>query len=186
MDYHPLPNDYVESLNSRKFFTLTIVGKDPYPTDPIGIPFCKPDWSSMCDKRCSGLVVLKSLGEDVEKAKEEYLVPKDYFVHLAEKKGIAFLNISYYYLGGDSVGLKHKKYIQSTERINKEYLKKSNVIILCGQADKICWYEGDYSHLDCNEVVHPDIRNKNSKHANVRDSWKEWWSEGSLKKKYFS
>ena len=181
MNYYPLPNDYIKALKIQKSYKLAIVGKDPYPTDPIGIPFCKPDWKSMCDGRCSGLVVLKSLGIDVEKAKNQ-ASPRALFIYLV-RKGIIFLNLSYHFLNGP-VKRHHLKILEEAYGINHAYFLKSEEIIFCGEAKKIQWVGESYpnSHFVLHHshfVLHPDMRNK------WRSPYDEWWSENALKRKFF-
>ena len=181
MRHNPLPTEYVEALDSNETFCLIIMGKDPYPKEAVGIPFCKPSWDSMCDKRISGLFVLQSIGLDIKKARNGFKVPADYFVYLAKEKGIAFLNLSYHYLN-DSVRKKHYVQLQSAEKVNKKYLFRSKATVLCGEAKKIIWYEGDYPSL--HYAVHPSRQCNIHKNQKVRDSWSEWWSDGALKKKF--
>lgn len=64
MCYHPLPPEYHEILKKKRNFSLIIMGKDPFPTDPIGIPFCKKTWDEQLGVVCSGRYVLESLGMD--------------------------------------------------------------------------------------------------------------------------
>jgi hypothetical protein len=174
---NPLPQKYKEALDSKDLFRLTIVGKDPYPQKAVGIPFCKPSWESMCDKRISGLFVLQSLGLDIKKARAEFYSPVEFFIYLVREKGIAFLNRSYHYLGG-AVLKKHDPQLEDAEKINQKYLQKSQNTVLCGRWQEKHRHQKDFDNL--NYAIHPDIRNRNLNRA----SWSEWWSEGALKKKF--
>jgi len=179
MNHHPLPDKYVAALNVRDTYVLAIMGKDPYPTDAVGIPFCKPTWGTFCVDGVSGLDVFRSLGVDVEKARKKYKEPCDFFIYLAVEKGIIFLNLSYHYLASKCRKNSHDMQLKSAERINRQYLLASKNIVLCGEADKIRWYQNDYQNL--HKAVHPDTRCKISRFEKVGDCWQKWWSENALK-----
>jgi len=60
MCYYPLPAKYIEKMY-EVCPELVIVGKDPYPSAAMGIPFCKPSWTMMANQTISGFHVLNSL-----------------------------------------------------------------------------------------------------------------------------
>jgi len=182
MTYNPLPKEYINALNSRNGYCLAIMGKDPYPTGAMGIPFCKSNWDEFCSKNVSGLDVLKSLGVNIKVVRCQFKSPSEYFIYLAKEKGIIFLNLSYYFLDSACRKSTHSSELQEAESINKNYLYNSQNIILCGEANKIRWYKSSYKNL--HSVVHPDNRCKISPYENIRNEWYEWWSEDSLKNKF--
>lgn len=180
--HHPLPKEYLAILREKDSLILSIMGKDPYKTDPVGIPFCKPNWDLMCKVGVSGLAVLRSIGVDIDLAKKKYASPEELFLALARDDGIAFLNLSYYYLGGSCRKGEHKELLISGEAINHRILKKSERIILCGEAKQHRWY-GESLRNSYN-AVHPDTRCKISKYQKVRDNWQEWWGSGAIASKF--
>lgn len=182
MEYNPLPEEYINALNSRNEYCLAIMGKDPYPTGAMGIPFCKSNWVEFCGKNVSGLDVFKSLGINIKVVRSQFKSPSEYFIHLAEEKGIIFLNLSYYFLNSACRQRTHSNELQESENINKNYLHKSQNIILCGEAKKIRWYKDSYNNTHI--AVHPDKRCKISQDEKTRNGWSEWWSENSLKDKF--
>ena len=181
--YHPLPDCYLNILENKNTLVLTIMGKDPYPSEPMGIPFCKSTWDSMCNSNASGLNILLSLGADIAAIKQIYATPKDYFCELAINHGIAFLNLSYYFLGKSNCSKrKHQNELKSAEKTNGVILEKSERIIFCGEAEKHRWY--GKSHNNGYEIVHPDNRCKNSQYPNIRKNWEEWWSQNAISEKF--
>jgi len=74
MEHYPLLDDYINILNEKGSYFLTIVGKDPYPSDAIGIPFCKPSWNSFCKNNVSGFTIIKSLGFDIMVLRSQFLI----------------------------------------------------------------------------------------------------------------
>lgn len=179
--YFPLPQSYIDILTTREEFILTIVGKDPFPTNPVGIPFCKRTWEEQRKKNSSGLYVLKSLGIDLDKAEKIFTTPNGLFYYLA-LNGIALLNCSYHYLGA-KISKKHYIYIKNALITNQPIISNSKNVILCGQA-KILSEEKTEIGIElpnnCIDVVHSDIRVR----TNIQPKWQEWWSDDSLKNKY--
>lgn len=182
MRYHPLPTEYINALNLRESYSLVIMGKDPYPTGAVGIPFCKSSWDSFCVEGVSGLYVFRSLGINVNEIRRSFCNPREFFIYLARNKGIVFLNLSYHFLDGVCRKKKHHSQLLSAEVINQKYLQASRNTVLCGEANKIRWYKNSYNNL--HEAVHPDARCKISKHEDVRDDWYKWWSENALKERF--
>ncbi len=151
---------------------LAIMGKDPYPTDATGIPFCKPTWDQQLYGNCSGRYVLLSLGFEEETIRAKYNAPINLFEDLLGH-GIVFLNASYEYIGNTISKKRHLPYLQESYKHNKPVLDSASVILCCGEAKKIRWVvpATDERFLT---VIHPDVRNKRS------DRWKEWWDKDAL------
>ena len=158
------------------------MGKDPFPMDPIGIPFCKPDWDLQDDDLCSGHHVLASLGVDMMAVRGVFAVPADYFQYLANARGIVFLNLSYHFLDGPCRKGRHRAELIQAATINNPVLSKSRRIILCGEASKYRWYGDKPPHA--HEVVHPDVRCRISRFSNVADQWREWWSVNAIAQRF--
>jgi len=180
---YPLPDNYLKILNETDTIELVIIGKDPYPGDPVGIPFCKDTWGELFKYNCSGRYVLNALGyeeNDIQKGK--YGCPSTFFEYLATKRGIAFLNISYHYLGGPLRKRNHESYINEAYGVNEPILRKAKIIICCGEANKLRWtgFKGD----GVSKVVHPAIINSVSTHEQVKKGWlKIWGTMASLQSK---
>ena len=158
------------------------MGKDPFPSDPVGIPFCKPDWDHLNDDLCSGRHVLASLGVDIAAVRSDYIVPADFFQYLASAKGIAFLNLSYHFLDGTCRTGKHRAALQNAVAVNDAVLSKSRYVVLCGEASKYRWYGNKPSHAY--EAVHPDVRCRISRYPNVAAQWRAWWAFGAIANKF--
>jgi len=77
ISYHPIPEAYKEILAQKQYLDLTIIGRDPYPTSPAGIPFCKESWVELLRDNCSGYHVLSSLGINLSEVKEKHLTPNE-------------------------------------------------------------------------------------------------------------
>lgn len=89
--HFPLPKGYKKIISKVEKVLLAVVGKDPFPQSPVGIPFCKTTWEEMTGYGCSGFYVLKSLGINIDKAKKSFS-PETLFMELASL-GIVFLNV---------------------------------------------------------------------------------------------
>lgn len=178
MSHHPLPEKYLGILMAKQEFALTIMGKDPFPNDPVGIPFCKSGWEQQTDDLCSGYHVLASLGVNFSAVRSTFNVPTDYFRYLASVKGVAFLNLSYHFLGGPCRKVHHGTELLKAASVNDPILSKSRHVVLCGEASKFRWYGSKPSHA--HEVVHPDVRCRISRFPEVADQWQAWWSPGAI------
>lgn len=178
MSHHPLPTEYLSILHAKREFELAIMGKDPFPMDPIGIPFCKPNWELQNDDLCSGHHVLASLGVNMMAVRGAFTVPADYFQYLANVKGIVFLNLSYHFLDGPCRKGRHRAELIQAATVNNPILSKSRRVILCGEASKYCWYGNKPPHA--HKVVHPDVRCRISRFSNVADQWRAWWSVNAI------
>jgi len=129
--------DYQKIINNVTSINIVIMGKDPYPNESVGIPFCKPTWDSMLADSCSGRHVLNSLSIDLlsyekDSLVEIYKTPIDLFIELVDK-GIVFLNLSSDFIGGPIRKKNHKKQLKKTLSINAPILEKSDHIICCGE-----------------------------------------------------
>lgn len=182
MNHYPLPAKYLGILQDKSEFVLTIMGKDPFPQDSIGIPFCKPDWERQTNDLCSGYHVLASLGVAFPTVRSIFTSPTDYFHHLASVKGVVFLNLSYHFLGGKCRKLRHRAELLQAASVNNAILSKSRHVLLCGEASKYDWYgnKPSYAH----EIVHPDVRCRISCSPKVADQWQSWWSSGAIAKRF--
>lgn len=178
-NHHPLPPDYLQVLENSLTIRLAIMGKDPYPTAPVGIPFCKADWESQFDGKCSGGYVLNSLGLNPETLVNEFDQPVDFFMFLAQRE-IVFLNLAYHYIGGPIRKMRHHDVLLYAKDINTPILNRSQHIILCGEAKKNEWY--DRVRENAQKVCHPDNRNRIN--PNRYEEWVRWWSPNALKDKY--
>ena len=174
LEFHPLPESYKDILESKSCFDLTIVGKDPYPTSPVGIPFCKESWGEFLMDNCSGYHVLLSLGVNLVAAQDNYSTPNTLFEKLAIE-GIAFLNASYHLLNSEKILKKHLCYIETAIPANKPIIEKSNACILCGQAKIINSYIPGQANIF--EVIHPDVQNRKYK----KEEWDGIWLPNILK-----
>ena len=138
--------DENKSDDNPKPIKLAIVGKDPYPADPMGIPFAKDDMSSqdVCD---SGYVVLWALGIFHFPEKSDFA--KQMFYALCNQ-GIVFLNVSYKYLGKGQKLTKttHFPYLKCASSMNNLILEHTQSIFLCDSAkNAVKWTENGDSYL---------------------------------------
>ena len=182
MSHHPLPEKYLGILLDKQEFVLTIMGKDPFPHDPVGIPFCKPDWERQTDDLSSGYHVLASLGVVFPTVRSTFAEPTDYFHYLASVKGVAFLNLSYHSLGGPCRRVRHGAELLQAASVNDAILSKSRHVVLCGEASKYRWYGSKLSYA--HEVVHPDVRCRISRFPKVAGQWQSWWSSSAIAQRF--
>lgn len=172
--HYPIPDNYLKILNETDTIELVILGKDPYPGDPVGIPFCKDTWSELFQYNCSGRYVLNALGyEENDIITGKYSCPAAFFEYLAKIRGIFFLNVSYHYLGGPLRKKKHQKFIDEAHDVNKPILRNARRIIFCGAANKIRWLGLEGGNVT--KVVHPDVRNRYSPFLHINSDWKNVW-----------
>lgn len=172
-----LPASYKRIIKKVKDVYLAIVGKAPYPQQPVGIPFCKETWKEIEAHNCSGLYVLRSLGISISKVKQNY-TPVSLFEKLA-RLGIVFLNVSYDLINGPLRKKSHKESLRNALQINSPIFKKATHIILCGDAKKNFWFGDNLENFKT--VIHPDIRNRSKKRWH---SWSQTWSDEALAKEY--
>lgn len=173
-----MDQEYLNRLNQQNHFNLVIMGKDPFPTNPTGIPFCKSTWREQLSQNSSGYHVLNSIGINFDGIEIRFDRPRDLFMVLAEN-GIAFLNLSYQLIGGKIRKHKHRTPIQTAFRLNLPILNNSTTIILCGEASKNRW--NHYIHENILYFVHPDPRNSVSANQLVRDNWWRTWEVNALR-----
>ncbi|WP_208729707.1 hypothetical protein [Corallococcus exercitus] len=173
----PLSSAYLGLLTSCERLQLLISGKDPFPTDPIGIPFCKGSWREQFDDTCSGGIVLQALGFTPEALQARFTTPADCFMRLVDF-GIGFINLSYHFLDGAAREADEAPYLKSAAEINKPLLAKAERVLLCGEAAKMHWYAGTrpYDHIVC----HPDRRNAITERDEIRMAWQATWAPGKL------
>jgi len=163
--------EYLEAIRHSDIH-LVIVGKDPFPKDPTGIPFCKSEWDAQVVRNGSGYFVLSALGFELslDRLSAQKLKPQELFLELA-KAGVVFLNASYV-LPGE--GRFDKEARSEAFKINEPFLTKATHVICCGKAKTIPKIDGrDYC---C--VIHPDPRNR-TKQA-TKERWKKAWQPGAL------
>lgn len=179
--YSPLPLDYYNVIRQHQSVRLTIMGKDPYPSHPTGIPFCKATWDEQYAYNCSGAYVLSSLGFERDSL-HGFDTPANFFMKIAEF-GIVFLNLSYHYLNGNTVDEhRDKDFLVGAAEINLPILERSSKIILCGEARFNSWYCGVFTNQI--EVCHPDIRNSIRPNEQLNREWQEYWSPNRLRDQY--
>lgn len=176
-DFERVRREYLD-LARRAPLRLAIVGKDPFPTAPTGIPFCKETWQEQTSASCSGGVLLQSLGVKIGKADDRRASPKLEFISLLES-GVVVLNASY-----EHVGRPIRKcdidVIRRGFEVNRALLDKDIDILLCGEAKKCRWLD-EFDQARAIDVVHPDIRNRHSRHESVSRSWRCWWRPDAIK-----
>jgi len=177
LQLYPLPEAYKEILLQKQYINLTIIGRDPYQTSPVGIPFCKKSWEELLKNNCSGYHVLSALGINLSVVKEKYLTPIKLFEALASE-GIAFLNASYHFLDSEKIPKKYLRYIETATTMNKPIIEKSKACILCGQAKVIKDYIPEQA--DMFEVIHPDVQNRKFNKA----VWEQVWLPNTLKETF--
>lgn len=170
---------YYDLITSLDKIILVIIGKDPFPTNATGIPFCKSEWKDQISKNSSGRVVLESLGITLENTEHIGKNPADLFMNLA-RNGIVFLNISYDTITGKMQKIRDAKKRSNAIRTNKPIINKAEIIILCGEAKK--WNITKHSNII--ELIHPDPRNKINRYKKVRQEWNETWGENQIKERY--
>lgn len=166
---------YIEGI-PKSALQLAIIGKDPFPSDPTGIPFCKPSWEQQLAWNCSGLYVLRSLGLASIAIQTDYPTPALLFEFL-RTKGIVFLNASYIPIDGKITQSRHILQLRAAYELNKNIIKSAKSVIYCGEASKIKWI-APINHTGSHCVVHPDVRNKNRRITS--DRWHQWWDTNAL------
>lgn len=172
--HHPLPKSYLDIVSTIINVKLVIVGKDPFPTAPTGIPFCKASWEEQLKDNNSGFHVLKSLGINLEYAKANCNTPSSLFHKLAEK-GVTFLNCSYHFLDTSGLPKKDHSYVDKACTVNEPIIRKADNVLLCGEAKII---EEKIIGIDCyHRAVHPDIQNRALRPL----KWRDWWAENAIK-----
>jgi len=168
----PINTNYFNALIAIDFINILFIGKDPYPSNPNGIPFCKDNIKDLIKPNCSGKHLLFSLGINVETETKE---PNDIFFNLLEKQKIGFVNASYYPI---KKGLSNLKEIESSELLNANFFYKSKKIVAVNSSMAILKKYKKYEAIKDKiiRVYHPDYRNRISQHKTVRDAWNSVYS----------
>lgn len=179
---------YLEKANSMTSFKAAIVGQDPYPSNPSGIPFCKRTFNELFERtensRCCGQDVLFSLGFREEVVRRRFEKPTDVFYDLLEK-GMVVLNISYELLDAPYVkdqtteDFRKKMFAVNKDKIdqahtyNQPILEKAEKIFLLGDFRTAPIFENYYAGLSATEVlIHPSGNNLK---GNTKEKWKATW-----------
>lgn len=173
--HHPLPPNYIDVVARRKRFHLVIVGKDPFPTAPTGIPFCKPSWHEQNKRNGSGVFVLESIGVDVSAAMRAHTEPADLFCSLAAQ-GIIFLNCSYHFLATRGLPKKDYTYVDMALNVNEPIIRNAENVVLCGQSKILQEKLDTFDRF--HKVVHPDPRNRR------RAEWQDFWEKNKLQQHF--
>ena len=188
-------NRYIEHhSDEEKPIKLAIVGKDPYPTNPIGIPFAK---QTLCDtfNSASGKVLFPSLGISTANWENSNKSIWDFYEALLNK-GIVFLNVCYRFLNHKLQKELHKPFLKCADVVNKPILEATKRIIFCGDAvNGFGWVNGQVPHdwtdlsrqqgASINEfyVYHPSKykTNINIENEYKRKYWDPYWkNSGNL------
>ncbi len=172
--HHPLPESYLTIVSTIINVKLVIVGKDPFPTAPTGIPFCKGSWEEQLKDNNSGYHILESLGINLEYAKTNYITPSGLFHKLASK-GLVFLNCSYHFLDAKGLPTKDHSYVDKALTVNEPIIRKADNVLLCGESKIL---EKKIIGINCfHSAVHPDIHNRSIRPI----KWNYWWKRNAIK-----
>lgn len=169
MDMIKLDKKYQEIINSSSIKRI-IIGRDPYPSDPMGIPFCKNDWS-LLDNKSAGLFILNTFHK-INKRQE--LI--EHFYEMA-RLGTIVLNASYFFMGGTYKKKLHQDFVQkSWEQINKKLILNLNAngeILLCGDSGIMMKdiIEKNNIRATIKYVSHPCLQSRNKN----KDKWDKTW-----------
>jgi hypothetical protein len=133
----------------------------------------------LSNKHC-GIDILKSIGIDIDYASTQFNSPIDFFIHLRQQ-GVVFLNLSYQFIGEKITKRRNILNIIEAYEVNKNILNNSEIVILCGEANKLRWIE-DLTCPPYHCAIHPDRRNRIN--LNRVDLWNMWWSKDSIAKMF--
>ncbi len=159
---------------------LVIVGKDPFPGSSTCIPFCKPDWKSQVQDRCSGNHVLLSLGVNLESARRNYPSPFGIFCAL-RRSGVMFLNAFHCITKYPSKRV-HYEAVRTFYENNLPLLTSAENVLLCGGAKALHWIPE--ARRVGTAVVHPDVRCRSHRSPGVRTAWRDVWSPYAVARRY--
>lgn len=155
-----MDDKYFEKLVNTKEIKLLFIGKDPYPTNPNGIPFCKPTIKELKDGRCSGRYLLNGLGINIDNYSDTDN-STEIFYDLLDKKEIGFLNASYSPPPNKKLSEEQRNNFKNK---NENIIKKANCVVTSIGAKDLLRQYLSHNELDKIEIVcHPDIRNRNNK-----------------------
>jgi len=176
---YPLDKKYFEKINDLTSINLVIVGRDPYPKNPIKIPFMKSQWKEL-DTKSSGYHLINSL-YGFKKAKEKFSTPTEFSIFILSK-GVVFLNCTYHYLDKERFSKKkHSKFCQLALKININILEKSNKIFLCGDAKNMLELAEIENLKDKTTAIpHPALQSRNK--IKDKNYWDKYWQLNSLSK----
>jgi len=175
-EQYPLDADYRTLAASSKQIRLVLLGKDPYPTGPTGIPFVKDNWATL-NKNSAGYNVFCSLcGKETLSQSPS---PRALALELAAR-GIVFLNCSYHYLRKEVLNkYKHFRYVKLAYEGNRIFLERADRVILCGQAyPMLAWVKHDLNMDKYKSAPHPSRQARNR--INDQSQWDEYWQEKAL------
>jgi len=160
---------------------LAVVGKDPYRTGPIGIPFAKStlDATFATD---SGKVLFPALGIQIEnwiRCERDVI---GFYDELCNR-GIVFLNVSYKFIGDDFVKSRQLQFLKCANLYNKPILETAENVVLCGKAEKgTKWANSETLPYYTNALKpwHPSASEPSSnasqtKKNNYLQKWKPYW-----------
>lgn len=171
---------YSNMLKEVPKINLLFIGKDPYPQNPIEIPFCKETFKELENGTCSGRYLLNGLGVDLADFKK-YTEPYALFFNLLMDKRIALINASYDKLNKTKLTEVQKRIFREK---NSPIIEKADFVIASFGAKKVLkQYLNEYLLKKINEVCHPDIRNKSKKH---KELYETIWTTKSGLLKYFN
>lgn len=132
-----------------------ILGNKPYPTDAMGIAFCKDSWDELMKKKCSGYHLLNALGVDLENAKSKYRSPFALFCKMIHF-GIFFWN---------------KADIDGLFSLGIE--ERSLRVVVCGPNAAVCYGYPRFLKL-CDNVPFYVPRHPSPQKANAEDVDSIW------------
>lgn len=173
---YPLDPEYLLKIKSFKSFELTIVGRDPYPTEPIDIPFMIHSWNGL-DGKSAGRYLVRSIYGSIPEVKYGY--PLCFAFHMLDC-GVVLLNSSYHYLRKETINQKHKDFIKEAYSVNKPIFDKSKTVLLCGDASNMMKFVN--TKLNSKKfipIIHPCPLSKVQ--GDVKE-WDKYWSDNALKK----
>ncbi|MEI6487743.1 MAG: hypothetical protein WCP52_02205 [Bacteroidota bacterium] len=182
------PKYFDSLLANRGKLKILFIGRDPYPNDPMGIPFCKNDLKESRKPNCSGRYLLNGFGTDILSQKYNNIKnTEDIFMNLVTESGVGLVNASYFPIGK----LKPMRYqIKLSNYLNQLlYAIPDTKVLLTRGAEKLLRrkdkpLDSGYKLLEVpgiqmpikeswRVVCHPDFRNSR------RDDHKYYWQEKS-------
>ena len=177
---------YFDSLLAHKEkLNIIFVGRDPYPNDSMGIPFCKNEINKLRKTNCSGRYLLRGFGVDImEKKYDDFQNTEDMFFSLLMDKGIGLVNASYF-----PISKKAEKYqIKLSSYLNNLLFSLEGPKVIMTKSAEVLFkmkekpLESGYKLLETPSiqmpikdtwsiVCHPDFRNSR------REDHKTFWQE---------